>query len=57
MVAQFVAALQQPLSQVRLESYRPPNGSDLDMVVRYFWDMELARALSPALHGVELAEK
>lgn len=55
MVTQFVNDLHLPLSQIRLESYRPPNGSDLDMVTRYFWDMELARALSPALHGVELA--
>ena len=56
MVAQVVANLHLPLSQIRLEAYRPPNnGSDLDMVTNYFWDIALAEALVPALHGVELA--
>jgi hypothetical protein len=55
MVAQFVAELHLPLSKLRLESYRPSGGSDLAMIARYFWDMELARTLSPALHAVELA--
>lgn len=55
MVAQFVNSLHLPLSHIRLESYHPPNGSELDMVTHYFWDMELAGALSPALHGAELA--
>jgi hypothetical protein len=55
MVTQVVANLQVPLSQVRLQEYRPPDGSDLEMITNYFWDIALAEALLPALHGVELA--
>lgn len=55
MVPQFVSDLHLPLSQIRLESYRPSNGTDLQMVANYFWDMELAKALTPALHAVEVA--
>jgi hypothetical protein len=55
MVAQFVSQLHRPLSQIRLETYRPPNGPDIEMITNYFWDIALAEALLPALHGVELA--
>jgi hypothetical protein len=55
MVAHLVASLRSSLPQVRLESYRPPGGSDLEMLTNYFWDIALAEALMPALHGVELA--
>ena len=54
MVAQLVRDLHLPLSEIRLETYRPPNGSDVEMVTNYFWDVALAEALLPALHGVEL---
>jgi hypothetical protein len=54
-VAPFVADLQLPISNPRIESYRPPNGSDLDMVTRYYWDIELSRALMPSIHAVELS--
>ncbi|MCC6790475.1 MAG: Abi family protein [Thermomicrobiales bacterium] len=55
MVAQLVADLHTTLSQIRLDSYRPVGGSDREMVLRYFWDMELSRALVTSLHAVELA--
>lgn len=55
LVAQFVTDLHLPLSQIRLEGYRPRNGSDLDMVTNYFWNIDLAEALVPALHAAELA--
>lgn len=55
MVTQFVASLQIPLPPIRLQEYRPANGSDLEMVTNYFWDIALAEALLPVLHGVELA--
>lgn len=54
MVAQFVAALERPVSRVRLENYRA-NGSDLDMVVNYFYNLELAEALYPSLQAFEIA--
>jgi hypothetical protein len=55
MVARLVEELHLPLSQIRLEAYRPQHGADLDMVTNYFWDIALAKSLLPALHGVELA--
>ena len=55
MVSQFVSDLYLPLSQVRLEGYRPQGGSDLDMVTNYFWNIALAEALVPSLHAIELA--
>ena len=55
MVAQFVTDLHLPLSQVRLETYRPQDGSDLEMVTNYFWNIDLAEAMMPSLHAVELA--
>jgi len=54
-VAQFVTDLHLPLSKVRLETYRPQNGSDLEMLTNYFWNIDLAEALVPSLHAVELA--
>lgn len=55
MVATFVRDLQRVLSQERLESYRPMRGGDLDMLVNYFWDIDLTEAIVPCLHGAELA--
>lgn len=55
MVAQFVASVRTTVSQIRLEAYRGANGTDLDMVTNYFWDIASAEAMVPALHGVELA--
>ncbi len=55
MVSQVIEDLQLPLSNIRLQTYRPDNGSDEDMVTNYFWDIALGEALLPALHGVELA--
>ena len=55
MVAQFVSDLYLPLSQNRLEAYRSPGASDLEMVTNYFWNIDLAEALVPSLHGIELA--
>lgn len=54
MVAQFVAALERPVSRVRLENYRD-SGSDLDMVVNYFFNLELSEALYPTLQAFEIA--
>ena len=56
MVTQFVADLQASLSLPRLEAYRPTaQGTDLDMVVNYFWNIDLAEALVYCLHAAELA--
>jgi hypothetical protein len=53
--SQFVTKLGLPLSQIRLEAYRPASGSDSEMVANYFWNVQLAESLVPALHAVELA--
>jgi hypothetical protein len=55
MVAQLVAALERPISRVRLENYRPGNGTDLDMIVNYFHNLELSEALYPTLQAFEIA--
>ncbi len=54
MVAQFVAALERPISRIRLENYRD-GGSDLDMAVNYFYNLELSEALYPTLQALEIA--
>jgi hypothetical protein len=54
----FVTDLHLPLSQIRLQRYRPFDGlnygSDLEMLTNYFWNIELAEALFATLHGVEV---
>jgi hypothetical protein len=55
MVAQMISDLYLPLSQVRLEAYRPRGGSDLEMLTNYFWNIDLAEGFVPSLHGIELA--
>lgn len=54
-VARLVADLELPLSSVRLENYRSDTGSDLDMVVNYFFNVELSEALYPSLQAFEIA--
>jgi hypothetical protein len=55
MVAQFVAALERPISRVRLEAYRPTGTDDLTMIVNYFSNIELSEALYPTLQAFEIA--
>ncbi len=55
MSAQFVSDLYFALSIDRLEAYRSANGSDLEMLTNYFWNIDLIEALVPCLHAVELA--
>ena len=54
MVARMVQDLQAALSVPRLEAYRSPGGSDLDMVVNYLWNIDLAEAMVPSLHAFEV---
>ena len=54
-VTQFVTDLRRPLSQERLEKYRPAGGGDLEMLTNYFWNINLAEALIPCMHIVEIA--
>lgn len=55
MVTAFVAGLELPVSTTRLESYRPPAGTDLEMLVNYLWNLELNEALFPSLHAAEIS--
>lgn len=55
MVAAFVDSLRRPISSVRLESYRPVNGTDLDMLATYLWNIELSEALYPTLEALEIS--
>lgn len=55
MVARLAEVLTFPISATRLEAYRPPGESDLDMVVNYLWNMELSEALYPCLQTFEIA--
>lgn len=54
-VEKFLAALKFPISGIRLSHYRPENGSDLDMIVNYFWNIELSKALYPSLQAAEIS--
>lgn len=53
--AQLVVDLERALSRERLENYREGDGSDLDMVVNYFFNIELSEALYPSLQAFEIA--
>jgi len=55
MVAQFAAELYRACSVARLERYRPPGGTDLEMLTTYFWNIDLAVALLPSLNAAEIA--
>ncbi len=55
MVDKLVADLKFPLSHERLENYRPEQGTDLEMVVNYFFNIELSEALYPTLQAFEVA--
>jgi hypothetical protein len=56
-MVQFIQEIRRALSEPRLETYRDRNdpSSDLEMITNYFWDIDLAEALVPSLHAVELA--
>lgn len=55
MVTQLLQQLERPLSRDRLERYRPAGGSDLQLLSNYFWNTELAAALTPVVQTVEVA--
>lgn len=54
MIGDYVDALILPISRERLQSYRPTGGSDLDMVVNYFWNTLLCEALYAPLQALEV---
>lgn len=54
MVAAYIRDLERAVSNPRLSRYRPPNGSDLEMAVNYFWNIELSEALYPSLAALEV---
>ncbi len=55
MVASYIAELRRTVSAPRLDKYRPSGGSDLDMVVTYFWNIALSEALYPGLAALEVS--
>lgn len=55
MVAALVAELTPSISPIRLEAHRPVGGSDLEMLVNYFWNVELCKALYPSIHALEIS--
>ncbi len=55
MVEWLVLALQRPISEVRLESYRPKAGTDFAMITNYFFNVELSEALYPSLQAFEIS--
>lgn len=50
-----LAHLQLILSSERLQAYRLKDDTDLDVVVRYFWNISLCEAFYPALQNLEIA--
>lgn len=55
MVDRFIAALERPISRVRLENYRPQGANDLEMITNYFFNLEISESLYPALQAFEIA--
>ena len=56
MMIEFTEALRAPISNERLESYRPtPASDDLDMVSTYFWNVALCETLYTPLHALEIS--
>lgn len=55
MVDRHMHELHLPVARVRLEAYRPPGGTDEDMMVNYLWNLALSEALYPALGAMEVA--
>ena len=55
MVASYLSSLRQTVSSSRLDEYRPRGGSDLDMIVNYFWNVALSEALYPGLAALEIS--
>ena len=55
MVAALVAKLAPSVSSVRLEAHRPSGGSDVEMLINYFWNVELCKALYPSIHALEVS--
>lgn len=61
LAAQFVLEMDLPVSETRLERYRPrdsrgnPIGSNLEMLANYFWNIALSESLYPSLQAVEVA--
>jgi hypothetical protein len=53
-IANLLAELDLPVSAERLESYRKPGGTDLDVLVNYLWNVELSEALYPCLQAIEV---
>ena len=51
----LVEALALPISRIRLEAYRPQDGSDFEMLVNYLWNVGLSDALYPCLKMFEVA--
>jgi hypothetical protein len=54
-ISDVLNGLSLSLPKIRLEAYRPEDANDLEMITNYFWDIALAEALLPVLHGVELS--
>jgi hypothetical protein len=54
MVSQHLAELEEILSKPRLDAYALPGGTDLDKIVNYLWNIDLAEALVPSLHAIEV---
>jgi hypothetical protein len=52
-VSQHLLALEQVLSKPRLDAYEQPGGTELDRIVNYLWNIDLAEALVPSLHAIE----
>lgn len=55
MVAGHLENLEAVLSKPRLDAYVNPGGTDFDKIVNYFWNIDLAEALVPSLHAIEVA--
>lgn len=51
----YLQRLSVPISFERLNSYRIPEGTSLDTLCTYYWNMALCEALYPTLNAAEIA--
>lgn len=53
-IDQFAADLGRAVSMTRLEAHRPLGGDEWDMIVNYYWNIELCKALHSSIHALEI---
>lgn len=54
MMSSLFSEFERAVSSPRVAKYRPQDGSDLDAIVNYLWNIELSQSLYPGLAALEV---